>query len=125
LIILIINGEQEARKFLTYLLLNYREPIMAYRSRGDDNKLKLIVLMAIGNELTIVSINDEPEECREADYYFLADLTRLSCSNGTPNRDILLNYPVMFVLRNYSLFVDLPEIMGELEAKGADFKQQN
>jgi hypothetical protein len=124
LIILNINGEQEARKFLTYLLLNYREPIMAYRSRGDDGRARLIILMAIGNELTIVSINNEPGECGNADYYFIADLTKLSCSSGLPSRDVLLNYPVMFVLKNYGLLFEIPGTGEGFEAKGVDFENK-
>jgi hypothetical protein len=123
LIILSINGEHEARKFLTYLLLNYREPIMSYRSRGDDGRLRLLIPMAMGNELTIVSINDEPGECRDSDYYFLSDLNKLSCSSGMPSRDTLLNHPIMFVLRNYSLLVDLSGAIDGFEVKGADFVQ--
>jgi hypothetical protein len=124
-IVLSINGENEARKFLTYLLLNYKEPIMAYRGIGVDGEPGLLILMAVGQEVMLVSINDEPAECRDADYYALSDLTKLICGKGLPSKDVIINCSVMFVLKNYELFIDASHKIEEASSKGVGLSNAN
>jgi len=118
LIILSINGESEAKKFLTYLLLNYREPIMAYRGTGAGGEQGLLILMGVSQEVMLVSINDEPGECRDSDYYFLADFDKLSCGRGMPDKDILINSPVMFILNDYELLIDASNTIEKAGSRG-------
>ena len=118
MIVLSINGEDEARKFLVYLLLNYKEPIMAYRGTGVNGEQGLLILMSIGQDIMLVSVNDEPAECRDADYYALLDFTKLSCGRGLPGKDVIINCSVMFVLTNYELFIDASRRIEEAVSKG-------
>lgn len=124
-IILSINGESEARKFLIYLLLNYKEPIMAYRGAGAGGEQGLLILMGVSQEVMLVSINDEPGECRDSDYYFLADFNKLSCGKGMPDKDILINSPVMFILSDYELFIDASSTIERAESRGIGAGKSN
>jgi hypothetical protein len=124
-IVLSIYGEDEAKKFLTYLLLNYKEPIMAYRGAGAGEGQGLLILMSVGQDIMLVSVNDEPAECRESDYYALSEFTRLTCGKGIPSKDVIINCSIMFVLRNYELLIDNSGKIQEASSRGVDFKEHN
>ena len=125
MIILSINGESDAKKFLVYLLLNYKEPIMAYRGARADGEQALLILMGVSQEVMLVSINDEPEECRDSDYYFLNDFNKLSCGRGMPDKDILINSPVMFILNDYELLIDASNTIERAESRGVGASKSN
>jgi len=116
-IILRVRGEEEAVKFLIYLLLNYREPIMAYRG-GGFGRQGLIILMGLGQELMLAVIEDEPAECRDSDYYALSEFTKLSCGKGMPKRDVIINSSVMFVLRGFELLIEKDDNLKEIISRG-------
>jgi len=118
LIILNIFGEEEARKFLTYVLLNTRDPNIAYRIRDG-----LIILMSMGQDLMIALIRDEPGECRDADYYALGDSLALKCGKGAITKDILFGGSVLFVIEDYAMLVT-PEGK-EFEIKGILLEGEN
>jgi hypothetical protein len=121
-IVLVIHGEEEARKFITYLLLNYKEPIMAYRGTGNGGSQGLLILMAVGHDIMLVSINDEPAECRDSDYYALFEFTKLTCGRGMPGKDTFINGSVMFILKGYDLYIDLADEVERVRSRGAGSK---
>jgi hypothetical protein len=111
LIILNVFGEEEARKFLTYVLLNTRDPNIAYRIQDG-----LILFMGMGQDLMVALIKDEPGECRDADYYALGDSLAVKCGKGAVTKDVLYSGSVLFVVENYAM-VFSPEGK-EIEIRG-------
>jgi hypothetical protein len=124
LIILNVFGEEEARKFLTYVLLNTRDPNIAYRIQDG-----LIIFMGMGQDLMIVLIRDEPRECRDADYYALSDSLVIKCGKGAVTKDVLFGGSVLFVVENYAMLVSPEgkefEIKGNLYESGDNSGSKN
>lgn len=114
MIILNVFGEGEARKFLTYVLLNTHDPNIAYRIRDG-----LILFMWMGQDLMVALIRDEPGECRDADYYALGDSLAIKCGKGTLTKDVLYGGSVLFVVENYAMVIS-PEGK-EFEIRGSHY----
>lgn len=118
MIVLNIIGEEEARRFLSYVLLNSHDPGISYRTEEG-----LVVLMSMGQELMVALIKDEPAECRDAGYYTFRDPSKIECGKGVPSKDVLLSGPVLFVIESYAMIIADEE--KEIEVRGNILESEN